>query len=51
MFKGVKWAGGFTAGIILITLLFLSLPKEPLANAGVDNGYYGKKAKYVFFFI
>ena len=51
MFKGVKWAGGFTAGIILITLLFLAVPKEPLANAGVDNGYYGKKAKYVFFFI
>lgn len=35
----------------LIALLAAAVPNQPAAIAGEENGYYGKKAKYVFYFI
>ena len=51
MIRNPKWFGGSIAAVVLIiTLLIAAFPQQP-SIAGVDNGYYGKKAKYVFFFI
>jgi len=51
LIKNQKWFGGSIAAVILIiTLLITAFPQQQ-SIAGVDNGYYGKKAKYVFFFI
>lgn len=47
-----KW---FIAAAIICSfiaaLVLSAVPKQPTADAGQENGYYGKKAKYVFFFI
>lgn len=43
------WMCGITA--LVLGLLVAALPVGQPANAGVDNAYYGKKAKYVFYFI
>lgn len=52
MNRKTKW---FSLSAIMIALiacmLAAALPQQQIANAGVDNGYAGKKAKYVFFFI
>ncbi|MBP2662750.1 MAG: Alkaline phosphatase [Firmicutes bacterium] len=41
-----------TVIIALIAVMLVSaFPHQQIATAGVDNGYAGKKAKYVFFFI
>ena len=51
MQKRMKWfAAGAMALAVMITLL-AAMPQQQTAVAGADNGYYGKKAKYVFFFI
>lgn len=39
------------AGTLIVTLLTAAVPQQPVATAGEENGYYGKKAKYVFYFI
>lgn len=50
--KKTKWLSGSLVIVTLLATLFVSaLPKESTVNAGVENGHYGKKAKYVFFFI
>lgn len=52
MFNKVKWcSSAITAALVVAVLVIAALPQQPMANAGVDNGHYGKKAKYVFFFI
>lgn len=33
------------------TMVISALPKQSTVHAGVDNGHYGKQAKYVFVFI
>ena len=38
--------------IAMFAMMILSaLPKQSTVHAGIDNGYYGKPAKYVFVFI
>ncbi|HWQ61395.1 MAG TPA: alkaline phosphatase [Negativicutes bacterium] len=47
-----KWL--YTALLVcafVAALLAAAMPQPNAATAGVDNGYYGKKAKYVFYFI
>lgn len=52
MNKKTKWLSGFlVVAVMFATLIMSALPKQSTVNAGVDNGYYGKKAKYVFVFI
>lgn len=47
-----KWLGAALLIFAFVaTLLAAAMPKTSPATAGVDNGYYGKKAKYVFYFI
>jgi len=47
-----KWLGAAAVAIVLIAgLIATAIPAQRSALAGVDNGHYGKKAKYVFFFI
>lgn len=47
-----KWlAALLVAFFAAATLVFAAMPQQHVATAGVDNAYYGKKAKYVFFFI
>ena len=40
-----------SALLVIVTLVFAAAPVQNTVTAGVDNAYYGKKAKYVFFFI
>ncbi|HWR44714.1 alkaline phosphatase [Sporomusa sp.] len=52
MNKKARWFGLSTVVIALIAFMIVSaFPQQQTATAGVDNGYAGKKAKYVFFFI
>lgn len=52
MSKRVKLIGGLAAVVIAIAALLVgAFPKQQNAIAGVNNGYYGPKAKYVFYFI
>ncbi|MBP2645628.1 MAG: Alkaline phosphatase [Firmicutes bacterium] len=51
MFKKARLLGAATVAMIVIGLIFAAFPHPQEAMAGVDNGHYGKKAKYVFFFI
>ncbi|SDE90731.1 alkaline phosphatase [Sporomusa acidovorans] len=52
MNKRIKWVSLSVAIIVLIAVVLVAaLPQQQIANASVDNGYAGKKAKYVFFFI
>lgn len=47
-----RWLGtGLIVGFLIAALLAWALPQQQMVTAGVDNGYYGKKAKYVFYFI
>jgi alkaline phosphatase len=46
-----KWLGAALLAFAFTAALFAAMPKTDTAKAGVDNGYYGKKAKYVFYFI
>lgn len=48
----IKWLIGSVAIVItMMTAIMVAAPQQSIVNAGVENGYYGKKAKYVFFFI
>ncbi|WP_425059584.1 Alkaline phosphatase 4 [Sporomusa carbonis] len=38
-------------GAFIVALIAYAVPKQPAAIAGEESGYYGKKAKYVFYFI
>ncbi|SMC88283.1 alkaline phosphatase [Sporomusa malonica] len=38
-------------GAFIVAMLTAAVPQQPVAIAGEENGYYGKKAKYVFYFI
>lgn len=51
MEKRIKWLSCSIAIIALFVLIAAAFPKEQIANAGIENGYYGKKPKYVFYFI
>jgi len=51
MLKKPNWFHGSIAAIILIAVLLVSALPQQQSIAGAENGYYGKKAKYVFFFI
>ena len=47
-----KWlAVPLAAFLVIAALVFAAAPVQNTVTAGVDNAYYGKKAKYVFFFI
>lgn len=47
-----KCLGGVMAAVMLATALFISaMPASQPAIAGVEDGYYGKHPKYVFYFI
>lgn len=47
-----KWIGGALATATLAVTLFVSaMPSGQPVMAGKENGYYGKQAKYVFYFI
>lgn len=43
--------GCLVVGIMVMALLAVVNPSKNVATAGVDNAYYGKQAKYVFYFI
>ena len=48
----MKWiSAGVMTVVLAAALLAAALPQQKTAQAGAENGYYGKKAKYVFFFI
>lgn len=50
--KSKKWLCSCLAAAVLVTaLLAAAVPTQQVATAGVDNAYYGKQAKYVFYFI
>ena len=50
--KQKKWlAALLVAFFTAAALAFAAMPVQQTATAGTDNAYYGKKAKYVFFFI
>jgi len=49
--KKAKLLGLVVAVVFVLGLIAAALPQSRTAMAGVDNGHYGKKAKYVFFFI
>jgi alkaline phosphatase len=49
--KKIKYLSCFIAVITLCILIVSAFPQERTANAGIENGYYGKKPKYVFYFI
>jgi len=49
--KKAKLLGLVVAVIFVFGLIAAAMPQSRTATAGVDNGHYGKKAKYVFFFI
>jgi alkaline phosphatase len=50
--KKMKWLGTAVLAVgTLAVMVAAALPQQPPALAGADNGYYGKKAKYVFYFI
>lgn len=50
--KRMKWLVGSIATVVMFSMAFLlAMPQQGTVNAGSDNGHYGKKAKYVFFFI
>lgn len=52
MTRKIKWLSASVAiAALVITLIAAALPNGQTATAGTNNGYYGKKAKYVFFFI
>lgn len=52
MFKRVKPIGWLTVvAIAAVLLLVRALSQQQSVIAGADNGYYGPKAKYVFYFI
>ena len=52
MNRRTKWFSLSAVIIALIAVMLVSaFPHQQIATAGVDNGYAGKKAKYVFFFI
>ncbi len=52
MNKKVKWlSGSLMILMVFATLVISALPKQSTVDAGANNGYYGKKAKYVFLFI
>ena len=44
-------SGSLVIVVLFVTLIMSALPQQSIVNAGVDNGYYGKKAKYIFYFI
>ena len=47
-----KWLAVPLVAISMVAgLIFAALPEQNKVVAGVENAYYGKKAKYVFFFI
>jgi alkaline phosphatase len=50
--KKSKWFGISALAIGVIAVLLVSaFPRQQAVMAGVDNGYFGKKAKFVFYFI
>lgn len=50
--KKKQWVGAAAAAAIFVgSLLTLAFPQTQTATAGTDNSFYGKKAKYVFYFI
>jgi len=49
--RNVKWFWMYGVSALILVMLAAALPAQQLANAGVDNAHYGKKAKYVFYFI
>lgn len=52
MLKRKKWFAALLAAFFAAAaLVFAAMPAQQAATAGADNAYYGKKAKYVFFFI
>ena len=52
MGKKIKlFSGGLVISVLFATLFFSALPQRSSVDAGVNNGYYGKKAKYIFYFI
>jgi alkaline phosphatase len=52
MLKKAKLFGAALVVLVVVaSLVAAALPQQSVATAGVDNGYYGKKAKYVFYFI
>lgn len=52
MLKKAKWVSVTIAAVVLVAfLLTAALPQQQTVIAGVDNAHYGKKAKYVFYFI
>lgn len=52
MTRRSKWlSASIAVAILVVTLITAALPKPQTAIAGTDNGYYGKKPKYVFYFI
>jgi len=44
-------SGSLVIITLLITLFMSAMPQHSTVAAGVDNGFYGKQAKYVFYFI
>jgi len=44
-------SGSLVIVALFVTLIMSALPQQSIVDAGADNGYYGKKAKYVFYFI
>ncbi|MCE5286291.1 MAG: alkaline phosphatase [Pelosinus sp.] len=49
--KKMKWLGGIAAAGMIAVMVATALPQQHSALAGADNAHYGKKAKYVFYFI
>jgi alkaline phosphatase len=49
--RKMKWLSFSLVVMTVFALVVSAFPKEQTAIAGVENGYYGKKAKYVFYFI
>jgi len=49
--KTKLFSGSLVIVALFVTLIMSALPQQSIVDAGVDNGYYGKKAKYVFYFI
>ncbi|MEN6565188.1 MAG: alkaline phosphatase [Veillonellales bacterium] len=44
---------GLTVAVLVLVAVVLTAaaPQQQVATAGVENGHYGRKAKYVFYFI
>lgn len=51
MFKQSRLIYGFAAAFVAAAVMVAAAWPQHTVTAGVDNGYYGKKPKYVFFFI